>query len=237
MKPIKLANVVVDHCPDCGTTFFDENEINRINLTEARYLSSVKKTETISGDQKFCPRDHTSLYSYRQESIPLHITLLHCWQCGGIVCFPDDLIEFKKAQKAKLDYFKTWRLPTPRIRSLIVYGVTLLMISFATLAVRIVSTPQTTRISAEELITNSEIITSGNIRFICFSTKTDAKSTIVFKNIRTGEEISREISPQSTRSHCSSVSTDEIPVSDYIYYRLIVITTNTVVQTDLAPFK
>ena len=123
LTKVMLDAIEVDHCNFCGSTLFDINEINRITLSDARKLAEMKQSDTISGEEKFSPRDGSPYTRITDESIPQYVTLLHSKTTGEVFTFADDLVSFKKAQKAKISYFKTWQIPLPALQSVLVYGL------------------------------------------------------------------------------------------------------------------
>ncbi len=139
LKPMNLVvadNQNILHCPNCGGSFFEENGINRITVETAQKLAEDKTSDEVSGTEKKCPKDQTSLkpiftdYNRFQPisaPFPTDVTLLRCPKCQGIFAYPDDLIKFKQAQIAKIEYFKLWNIPLPSLKSVIILGATALI--------------------------------------------------------------------------------------------------------------
>ena len=146
-KTVNVEGLDVEHCPSCGGTFFDDNDINRISLATAQKFSTDETAESISGEEKICPRDGELMTRLNKESIPQHITLLGCPKCKGIFAYPHDLLEFKQAQKAKVDFFKFWRVPLPSVQSVVVSAV-FILISVSTIGLTYFLTNQSQTISS-----------------------------------------------------------------------------------------
>ncbi|OGK29860.1 hypothetical protein A3I56_00985 [Candidatus Roizmanbacteria bacterium RIFCSPLOWO2_02_FULL_43_10] len=151
LTQVQLGNVHVDHCNNCGATLLEPNVINRITLNDAERLAMMKETDSISGTEKISPRDGSVFVRLQSDSIPQHITLLHSTSTGEVFAFAEDLVEFKRAQGSKIDYYKTWRIPLPALQQVLVLG----MIMFITASLAYVSTvlqqPTQQSIQAQEL--------------------------------------------------------------------------------------
>lgn len=232
MRSVKLEHVTVDHCANCGATFFDENEINRISATDARLLSKDKQLDSISGTEKLCPRDHTILKTHTQESIPQFVTLLRCDKCGGIFAFADDLMNFKKAQNAKINYFKLWRIPAPALKSLIVYTFLSVAVVSSVLTITQINQRQQTTTSAEDVVSSIDIVDSQNSTLVCFTTKFPFNSELLFTNIDTNEQISRPVSDSPQKIHCTSIDKTDIAPAENILYSIVLTSDKTRIQTD-----
>lgn len=154
LSRIQLENVEVDHCNNCGGTLFDYNEVNRISLSDAEKLSLMKQTNDISGSEKYSPRDGSILKRITDESVPQHITLLKSDTTHEVFAFADDLINFKKAQNAKLAYMKTWHIPLPALSSVLVFGFVVAVSASTVLFSSLLADPNTQAIQASQLCRN-----------------------------------------------------------------------------------
>ncbi len=168
LTKVQLQSIEVDHCNFCGSTLFDINEINRITLADARKLADIKQSDVISGDEKLSPKDGSPLERIEEESIPQFVTLLHSKTTGEVFAFPDDLINFKKAQKAKISYFKTWNMPLPALQSVLLFSVLLAStLSVVYISSRFQNTaPQTTQ--ASNLCVNKNIVERNGEAILVF---------------------------------------------------------------------
>lgn len=161
--------IEINHCPSCGGTFFDLNEINRISIETARALAEIKRSDSLSSGEKFCPRDKNSLKVHKDESIPLHVTVLRCPKCAGIFVFADDLLEFKQAQEAKINYFKTWRIPFPAMKTVLIASFFVMISVSVITSAYLLQKPQTTFIQAETICSRLQIIPTDD-GFLAFCT-------------------------------------------------------------------
>lgn len=216
-----LDNQTVFHCGNCGSTFFEENGINRISLASALQLSADKKNDEISGDQKRCPKDGNRLTAIlNDEAIPRGVTLLRCDSCRGVFAYPDDLIQFKKAQNAKVDYYKMWQAPFSSLKTVIVLSF-ILFISFGTyLAYNTLQNTTNRQIQASDQIKNLSITSSGRFVFMTFQTNSSVRSQIIFNDKTTNEITIKNIADKPTKNHV--FTTTELNLGDEITYQLVI---------------
>lgn len=178
--------IEVDHCYFCGGVWFDHFEINRLPIRSALYLSRMVTKEDLQKVQgsNRCPKDGTNLRELRAESIPTDMTVLSCPKCGGNFVSKRELLTLKKAQKVKIDYFKTWKIPIPNISAVLIPSLFLFMVTAGVfLTVRNVMQSQEARIRAAEIIRVPTIVVSGrNSVLVSFSTAIPVASSIVYKS-------------------------------------------------------
>ncbi len=155
LTKVELHGIEIEHCNSCGGSLFEANEINRIDVKDAERLSMMKQTDVISATEKLSPRDGSSFSRFESPSIPQHVTLLRSESTGEIFAFPDDLVEFKKAQTAKVTYFKTWRIPMPAIRNVLVFSLVLFASATAAYMVNSLQSPTQQTIHAGSLCENN----------------------------------------------------------------------------------
>lgn len=148
---IDLDGIEVDHCNSCGSTLFEANEINRITLKDAERLSLIKQTDVISGGEKISPRDGSPLTRITSDSIPQHVTLLESRTTGEVFAYAEDLLEFKKAQSAKVDYYKAWHIPMPPVASVLVFGFAVFAAASLAYMVTLIQQPTNQSIQAQTL--------------------------------------------------------------------------------------
>ncbi|MDH7476354.1 MAG: zf-TFIIB domain-containing protein [Microgenomates group bacterium] len=220
MGYVNLDNQHVLHCGNCGGSFFEENSINRISLLSAQKLGAEKKTDEVFGTTKFCPKDQNQLIPVQnEESVPQHILLLRCPACHGVFCYPDDLVKFKEAQNAKINFLKTWKKPLPALRAVLVLTI-FLFLSFATLNkfnafINRFSYPS----SASGLIKNFYLSKSGHYLLISFKTDGYFRSEIFFEDRSKNTFIRKVVSEQPKNLHL--LTTADIDLRDEIYYMIV----------------
>ena len=222
MQTVTLDNQVILHCSLCGASFFEENGINRISFTAAQKLSEEKKTTEVSGQEKLCPKDKTILKPIiNQENIPAEVTLLCCSTCKGIFVFADDLINFKKAQSAKINYFKTWGIPLPSLKAVVVLSF-IAMVSAAIFSRFILfKTGPYQYTNASDLIKKIYLSKSGRYLFINFKTAYPFQSKIIFIDKTANITITKNISQKLTTIHF--LTTADIDFNHQYSYQIILI--------------
>lgn len=206
LTTVKFGQVEVFHCLNCGGSFFEENEINRISFSEAKKITADKKTGFISAAPKLCPKDNLPMKAIQEESVPQFVTLLKCEKCQGVFTFPDDLVNFKKAQQTKLNFFKAWQLPLPSLKSILVYSFLILTTVSLLTSFHTISTNQSLKTQADDVIKSIKISAVNNITVIYFITKVPFQSEAVFFNQQTGQEIRRIISKKPSKTHFLTVN-------------------------------
>ena len=222
MKVASYDNQLILHCANCGCTFFEGNGINRISEESAFKLSQDKQNDDISGQEKKCPKDKTMLtVKTSEESIPQDVTLLQCPKCKGIFAFPDDLLHFKKAQDTKLAYFKTWGIPLPSLRAVVVLSFVALV--SATIFARFMLYDQGSLGSsqAQNLIKKIAFSKSGRYLFVYFNSSLPTASYILFKNTKTGEILNKPISKKPTTIHYATIS--DLTLTDSFSYQIVLV--------------
>lgn len=151
---VQLENVEVEHCNNCGGTIFEANEINRITQRDAERLAMMKKTDEVSASDKISPRDGSVMTRVKSNSIPEHVTLLQSKSSGEIFAYADDLVAFKQAQDAKVNYYKIWHLPMPAVQQVLVFGFAIFAAVSLAALVTLIQDPTTQSTQAQSLCEN-----------------------------------------------------------------------------------
>lgn len=149
LTKVDLGGIEVEHCNNCGGTLFESNEINRVTRKDAERLSLMKQTDIISGAEKISPRDGSTFKRINSPSIPSHVTLLQSESTGEVFTFADDLLEFKNAQDAKVSYYKSWRIPMPPVKNVLVFSFAVFATTSLAYLVTLVQSPATQSIQAQ----------------------------------------------------------------------------------------
>ena len=206
------------HCGTCGSSFFEENGINRITEEAALKLSQEKTDDIISGQTKLCPRDQTPMFSIQQhEAVPQNVTLLSCPKCRGIFTYPDDLVNFKRAQNAKINYFKTWQMPLPSVRAVALFGL-LLAVGFSIIAAGYNLNQRTNLNSqADEISKTFSVTADGRLVFLAFKTNVPLTSRITFYDDATGAVAAERAISTSASQNQSLIISSLDPAKQYSY--------------------
>lgn len=222
MSVVNLDNQILLHCGNCGGSFFEENGINRIGQDSAFQLSQDKKSDEVSGQEKKCPKDQTVLSVVENnESIPNNVTLLKCPTCKGIFVYPEDLVAFKKAQDVKVNYFKTWGIPLPSLRAIVVLSFVAFISAAAFSRFLLYQNRSLGQTQARDLIKQVSFFKSGRYGFISFKTSLPFRSFIVITDTKTNQSFSKEISTKPTLLHY--VTLTNIPFTDPLTYHIVLV--------------
>ncbi len=227
MQVVNFDNQMILHCGNCGGSFFEENSINRISQESAYQLSQDKKTTEVSGQGKKCPKDQSALKPIPTDStdstdqpFPSDVTLLECSKCKGIFAFSDDLVRFKKAQSAKIEYFKIWGLPLPSLRAVVVLSF-IAMVSALTFSRFILFQQESLgQAKASDLIKKVDISQSGYYRFISFTTSLPVLSRIILRDTG-GKIVTKMMSEKPSKLHFITIT--DFPQQAEIYYQIFLI--------------
>lgn len=226
MAPLTYDNQHLVHCPACGGTFFEENGINRISIESARLLaaSPTRDSSLVTRNSitpLSCPRDNTALVQLVENpAVPQTVRLHECRKCFGVFAMGEDILAFKLAQNAKVNYLKLWHIPMPSIRSVMVISVVMFLMAGVITNQYLTSSPQVAPIQADELVKNVYITSSDHYVFIYFKTPIPLESRIVFTDTVTGTTIIKPISQTFSLEH--HLTTGDLPLNHPLSYHLIV---------------
>lgn len=203
MRSVMFGLHEVLHCANCGTSFFEDNGINRIDIVKARELAQERYNKGLTPGQKVtCPRDETVLKVVSgTEAVPRTVRLYACPECLGILVSADDLEAFKRAQLSKLDYFKAWNLPLGSVRGVLAIGLIVVLSGTLYYTYNTITREATIRSEASELIKNIHTTTSGRYIFVSFSTKIPVKSWILIENQTKGQTVIQPVSQELKKLH------------------------------------
>ena len=217
LTEMTLDNQHVLHCLSCGGSFFEENGVNRISIESAEKLSTGGGEERKNASPNFCPRDHAALLPlYDDETIPQGLEFFRCAKCHGVFALPKDLITFKRAQIAKVEYFRLWSRPIPSLHAVLVFSF-LLVVSAASYGMLTnISKQGSTATRASEIVERTTIIKSGRYTLVSFHTTLPYRSEILLINKATGAQTIKEVAKEPTLSHIVTL-TDVDPDQEYFY--------------------
>ncbi len=226
----------IAHCANCGATYFDEDGINRITLDSAQRLAESKKVHAPEPAIKPCPYDNSALMpAHNPEAIPSHVSLYLCPTCHCVLASAQDLLEFKQAQSAKINYIKTWRMPLGSLRNVFAVFV------MAALSVGMYYTYQsamrmnTMKTEASQTIQNVTISRSSRFGIVSFRTNKPYRSSIVLINKTVGKTIIVPAAKDEATIHTASFSLPN--ETDIVYYRIRLISTTGETDSAEAPLE
>lgn len=226
LKVSSHGSLVIDHCYFCGSVWFDHYEINRLPLIQAKKLTSMGQFklnhDKPSHKEPHCPNDNQLLVQVNSETIPPNTILLQCPLCKGNLISKEELLTLKKAQKIKLEYFKTWSIPIPALSSFIIPAVFILIVSAGVfLTVQKTQESSETRIKAKETI-QTPIVTYQNSYTvtIAFTTTIPATSLVTIQPALSQEQRTVPVTTTKSTIHLAKV-TDLKPNTTY-YFKITI---------------
>ncbi len=235
LTPIILDEVWVDHCPSCGCTFFDKNELEKITVAGAKELAKLRKNDSISGDIKRCPKDKMILTRFISASVPSGITLLYCPNCEGIFAYPDDLVRVKTMHQ-KMETGLTSHTTTQlTVRSLFTYGLVLLVaLTVVTYMSPLLRPAQAPRATADTC--NLTIAKRDNLNTVYCTTRFPFTSEAIFFHSITQEEIKRMVNQKPQTLHLLTVPDEDIAASPDVCVKFLLTADKTKLETPCVPF-
>jgi Zn-finger nucleic acid-binding protein len=228
-KKVKTAasgSIDVDFCETCGGVYFDRGEINRISKEDAEKLSHSETHGTPRDGSNRCPKCGASLERYWGESVPSDVYVLRCPDCSGTWFTKAELTKFKDAQSAKINYFRTWKIPLSSLSSVLIPVALFVVLTGSTLIVADqVQRRQQTTSNAQEMMTNPSVIKgeNGSSVTVVFTTQKDATTQFLINGYQGHDGVTTlPISVKPKKTHEVTL-TGLIPGQTY-FYRIHVIT-------------
>lgn len=208
MRSVMLDNQEILHCANCGTSFFEDNGINRISIDKAKQLSQERYSSGLTiGHNPTCPRDESVLkIQSGTDSIPSSVRLFICPECHGLLASADDLELFKRAQLSKLDYFKAWNIPLGSLRGVLAIGLLLLLSGSVYWSYNTITRKATIQSEAQESINNIDVSYSGRYMHISFRTKIPLRASLIVDNKTTHTVSTLPISKAQSVLHSVTIS-------------------------------
>lgn len=208
-------------CLDCGGHFLDNYLVNFISQDTAKNIDSVipKKHNEQTGDTH-CPTCGQRMFTIKDDDgVPKTVTVYNCPNNHGDFFPLSQLLNFKKAQDAKINYHKLWGIPLKTAFSVII-PLFILFTSITVLPsiIKNTNTKIEDRVKASEL-TSTPLITplSETEVLISFSTTSKSNTNIVFT---LGQEGVFKVSESPDTNHIIKISNLK-PSTTYQYYIVI----------------
>lgn len=173
----------VDECLNCGGHFLPPFVANFLSIDTAKNVDSViPKSKTVPATAPVCPKCGQTMSSIKDDSVPGMVTVFTCPNNHGDFFPKNQLLNFKKAQLAKIYYHKIWGIP---LKSAFAVIIPLLIVFTAVAALPTVikqfGTSQESRVTASDILTQPLITPiSGTQVLISFSTKSPATTQVRF---------------------------------------------------------
>lgn len=103
--------ILINQCPNCGGTWFDSDELYRINPAEADTfdtvdLEKIKSYKEITNEPLLCPHDGQKLIVFRDINFPKSLIVELCPMCNGFWFNQGEFKVFGKYRKEKIQNIK-----------------------------------------------------------------------------------------------------------------------------------
>ncbi len=220
MKEVVSDNQKILHCGNCGASFFEVNGINRTSSQVAFQLAEDKVTDEVSAEAKKCPHDGLPLSPIaNSQALPPGVTLLQCSSCRGVLAFPDDLVNFKKAQDAKVNFFHFWKIPLSSIASVMVLSFFGIISLSVFTKMFFLDRGNFTATKADEIVKNILVTRSSRYLFISFKSTVPVLTKIIFVNRATGESQTLIVSSIPKTIH--TLTTTELNLDNKYSYQIV----------------
>ena len=168
-------------CFTCGGHWSPRWLANDISLSQANNVDSITPQTGINPPESpRCPECQNRLSLIKHDSVPRGLHVYTCPQGHGNFFPKGELIQFKKAQEAKITYHQVWGIPIKSIFAVLLPVALVLSLAVGIpLTTRQVQQSAETRISADEVF-SSPIITQipPDSVSLSFSTTLTGSATI-----------------------------------------------------------
>lgn len=195
---------IIYECYSCGSHFFPPLLANFISEVSAKNLDSVlpKQAINLSTQTLYCPSCQEPLTLIRDDSVPSGVTVYTCPNNHGNLFPIKELLSFKQAQKAKINYHQIWGIP---LRSALAVFLPVFVIFTALAVIPLtldqIKERQDTRISASSPINEPLILTpTPNQAVISFTTKTESITYLQIKSGDNAKKIDVSSTPRLTHT-------------------------------------
>ncbi len=206
----------IEECLNCGGHFMPPVLANFISTNTAKNVDSVlSKATSIPTSSPICPHCHQNMSSIKDDSVPQTVTVFACPNNHGEFYPKDQLLLFKKAQDAKINFHKLWGIPLKSAFAVIIpVFIIFTAITVIPNVLNQMKLTQENRVKASDILTQPLITPiSANQVLISFSTKNSVKTSITFTE---GQNKTIEVSTSPDTNHMISV-TDLKPQTTYKY--------------------
>jgi Zn-finger nucleic acid-binding protein len=220
----------VDECLNCGGHFISPYLANFISVETAKNVDSVlPKSKIVPSTRPICPKCGQTMSSIKDDAVPGNVTVFTCPNNHGDFFPKGQLLNFKKAQQAKIYYHKLWGIP---LKSAFAVLIPLIIIFTAITAlpaiIKNLGSSQESRVKAGDILTAPLITPISNTQIlISFSTKAPAKTSIRFVE---GLDQTFPVTQTAQTNHLLSV--DNLTSGTLYKYVIILNINNKITTTD-----
>lgn len=238
-SPLQTATVLtktgeeaaIHECFTCGGHWFPRWLANDIAAAQAINVDSIAPGREITPPElPRCPQCQTRLTLLSGESVPRGLHIYACPQGHGNFFPHGSLLQFKKAQEAKITYHQVWGVPIKSIFAVLLpVAVVLGLLAGIPLTLRQLEQSQEQRIAAEDPIATPAIteIPPDSV-IISFTTRVNGTATVtLYQNEVLIDTIVATTTP--TNVHSATIN-DLIPDVPYTYVISLKTATDTIIS-------
>lgn len=169
-------------CPVCRGYWMESFAANFITIPpEELTTTSINQPSKTSVGEPLCPVCQKPLIRETGENIPDTVVIYRCVDNHGYFFPTAQLAAFKKAQTAKINYFKVWNIPLPGVASVLLAGLLVLVVAGGGyFALTNIQNRQVTTSQASQVLTGRREVIDAETRsaLIIATTSTDATVTL-----------------------------------------------------------
>lgn len=173
-------DITYAQCPVCHGYWLDSFNANYVKTEDIGRSFETKPSKLTI--HPVCPTCQEPLTLYHGENVPANV---RAWRCpnGDGYFFPEaELFTFKKAQEAKLQYYKLWNIPIPSVMSVLLVAIAgIISVGLLTTYLQY-QNQQTTIIQARDIVRFQQAFVAGSSVSIALTTTVPADATIHIGN-------------------------------------------------------
>jgi hypothetical protein len=212
-------------CDLCGSHWMDAFNANYISTSDISPIPHPKLHAVLPT----CPECKAMLVLLQGENVPDTVHVLHCPKKHGYF-FPDnELVSYKEAQEAKINYHKLWRIPLPSVASVLLASVTLVFLSVG-IIVSVVETQnaKNTQTQAAQIIVSQQVIPAPDSQAATFVVTTRVPAQVNLRFIKPNDLV-HAMTSSDGRTHMITIH--NLTRGQYIYMFEVAIN-NKLVQSE-----
>lgn len=226
----------IEECLNCGGHFLEGYLVNFISTETAHNIDSVlPKKKNLSNTEPKCHHCGQIMFAIKDgDSIPLAVTVYNCPNGHGDFFPKGQLLLFKKAQDAKINYHKLWGIPLKTVFAVVIpLFVIFTSVTVLPSVVKELNKNQETRVNASEIVTPPLITPLSDSQvLISFSTKNNVTTSLIFTSGLTKTVV---VSQKPSTNHL--VSIENLPPSTIFKYRIVIDLNGKKIQTSEYSFS
>lgn len=220
---------LIHECFTCGSHWFPRWLANDISTSQAINTDSITpQTKITPPEFPRCPECQSRLSLIKHDSIPKGLHIYSCPEGHGNFFPKGELIQFKKAQEAKITYHQIWGVPIKSIFAVLLpVAIVMAIAAGIPLTTRQVQQSAESRIAADEVISTPAVTQiPPDLVTLSFTTNLTGTSSITLYQ---GDEPINTFTASATSStvHTATIK-NLIPNISYTYTVTLKTSTDTI---------